>query len=140
MQRAVLFATIAFFYFGLSGMRHAQAVSLGEAKYEADCAVCHGAAGKGDGPFAESLKEGIPSLTLLRKNNGGVFPYERVYAVIDGRQQVPGHGTGEMPIWGNRYAADSLIIHDPFIGRWYAEEIIRTRILALVEYIAALQD
>ncbi|MCG6862590.1 MAG: cytochrome c [Chromatiaceae bacterium] len=140
MQRVVVLSTIAFFFLSLSGMRPAQAVSLGEAKYEADCAVCHGVTGKGDGPFAESLKKGVPSLTMLRRNNDGVFPFERVYELIDGRKEVPGHGTREMPIWGNRYAAESLKIHDPFIGRWYAEQIIRTRILALVEYIASLQE
>lgn len=140
MKRAVVLSMIAFFFVGLSGMRPAQAVSLGEAKYEADCAVCHGVTGKGDGPFAESLKEGAPSLAMLRSNNGGVFPFERVYALIDGRKEVRGHGTREMPIWGDRYAAKSFKIHDPFIGRWYAEQIIHTRIRALVEYIASLQE
>jgi hypothetical protein len=86
------------------------------------------------------LKKGVPSLTVLRRNNGGVFPFERVYALIDGRTELPGHGSRQMPIWGDRYSADSLKIHDPFIGRWYAEQIIRTRILALVGYIASLQE
>lgn len=140
MKRVVALSTAAFFFVGLSGLPPAQAVSLGEAKYNANCAVCHGVTGKGDGPFAKLLKEDVPSLTILSKNNGGVFPFERVYASIDGRKEVQGHGTREMPIWGKRYAAKSLKMHDPFLGRWYAEEIIRTRILALVEYIASLQE
>jgi len=140
MKRAVALSTAVFFFVGLSGMPPVQAISLGEAKYNADCVVCHGVTGKGDGPFAELLKEGVPSLTMLSKNNGGIFPFERIYASIDGRKEVRGHGTREMPIWGKRYAAKSLEVHDPFFGRWYAEKVIRTRILALVEYIASLQE
>jgi hypothetical protein len=140
MKRAIVLSTFALVVVGLSGIRPAHAESLGAAKYHAECAVCHGVTGKGDGPFAESLKGGVPSLTTLRKDNGGVFPFERVYASIDGRNEVRGHGTREMPIWGKRYAASSLKIHDPFIGRWYAEQVIHTRILALVEYIASLQE
>ena len=140
MKLAAALATATFFSAGLAGLSSAQAVSLGEAKYNANCAVCHGVTGKGDGPFAKQLKEGVPSLTVLSKNNGGVFPFERVYASIDGRKEVRGHGTREMPIWGKRYAADSLRIHNPFMAGWYAENVIRTRILALVEYIASLQE
>ena len=140
MKRVLFLSTFAFFFVGLSGILPAHAVSLGAAKYHADCAVCHGVTGKGDGPFAESLKGGVPSLTMLSKNNGGVFPFERVYASIDGRKELRGHGTREMPIWGNRYAASSLKVHNPFIGRWYAEQVIHTRIRALVEYIASLQE
>ena len=140
LKRSLFFSVALLFSIGLSGISSVQAISLGEARFKADCAVCHGVTGRGDGPFAEMLKEGVPSLTTLSKNNDGRFPYERVYAAIDGRKEVKGHGTRKMPIWGEQYAAKSLALHDPFIGRRYAENIVRTRILALVEYIASLQE
>lgn len=39
-----------------------------------------------------------PNLTLLAKNNGGVFPMLGVLQVIDGRSGVRAHG-GVMPLW-----------------------------------------
>lgn len=38
-------------------------------------------------------------LTLESKKNGGKFPFWQIYRVIDGREEVTGHGTREMPIW-----------------------------------------
>ena len=38
--------------------------------------------------------------TTLSRQNGGVFPFDRVYSVIDGRQAVKGHGSRDMPVWG----------------------------------------
>jgi mono/diheme cytochrome c family protein len=81
-------------------------LDIGKQEYEANCVVCHGAKGKGDGPFNEFLKVRTPDLTVLSKNNGGLFPVNRVLEVIDGRtNQVKGHGTREMPIWGDVYNA-----------------------------------
>jgi hypothetical protein len=38
----------------------------------------------------------------LAQENQGVFPYRRVYEIIDGTSQVAGHGTRDMPVWGER--------------------------------------
>jgi mono/diheme cytochrome c family protein len=70
------------------------------------CAACHGSGGRGDGPVAESLRVPPSDLTTLSKRNGGVFPRDRVYATIDGRDMVRAHGTREMPVWGNVLAAE----------------------------------
>jgi len=39
-------------------------------------------------------------LTQLSKKHQGQFPFWQVYRVIDGREEVKGHGTRDMPIWG----------------------------------------
>ena len=129
---------ITFLLVGATNMAVAEE-SLGQQEYEASCAVCHGVDGKGGGAFTEYLKSGIPSLTTLAKNNGGVFPVDRVYSVIDGRT-AKGHGTREMPIWGAAYTAESIKARGPFFGEWYGEEIARGRILALISYISTLQE
>ena len=77
----------------------AEKMDIGKMEYGESCAACHGVTGKGDGPFAAQLKSPVPDLTVLTKNNGGVFPALRVYNVIDGRQELLAHGTREMPIW-----------------------------------------
>jgi mono/diheme cytochrome c family protein len=51
---------------------------LGKKEYESQCAVCHGMDAKGDGVFNQVLKVVPPDLTVLSKNNGGVFPAERI--------------------------------------------------------------
>ena len=68
--------------------------------YRAYCASCHGLTGRGDGPAAPALKAKVPDLTLLARNNGGVFPSARVRKMISGDEVLLSHGTREMPIWG----------------------------------------
>lgn len=114
--------------------------SLGQLEYENNCASCHGLTGKGDGPFAPFLRTPPPSIKALKKNNGGVFPSERVSRIIDGRGAVKGHSTAEMPIWGNEYSAEAQKHHDPFFAQMYGEERVRGRILTLIEYISRLQE
>jgi mono/diheme cytochrome c family protein len=115
-------------------------VDLGKAEYDANCMVCHGAKGKGDGSYGELLKTKLPDLTTLAKNNGGVFPYSRVYEVVDGRQEIKAHGSREMPIWGQRYSMAGAAAAGHYVDVPYdMEAFVRGRILALVDYIYRLQ-
>ena len=114
--------------------------SLGQHEYEAKCAMCHGASGKGNGWFSPLLKTPPATITDLTRRNGGVFPFERVYDVIDGRREVAAHGRRDMPVWGSVYRAESVRQYPPY-GESYADEgIVRARILALIEYVSRLQD
>lgn len=118
----------------------AQDASMGEVEYRTWCATCHGTNGTGNGPFAEFLNNGAPSLTTLSKNSGGVFPSERVYRIIDGRAGVAGHGSAEMPVWGAAFSTEAVRRHGPFFGEFYAEEIVRARIHSLIEHLNSLQE
>lgn len=73
----------------------------GKQTYKTFCVNCHGAAAKGDGYLVDSLKTRPTDLTVLAKQNGGVFPEDRVRASIDGTVEVKGHGMREMPVWGD---------------------------------------
>lgn len=113
-----------------------QRVDIGKREYDNNCAVCHGRDGKGGGSYAELLKRSPPDLTALSKRNGGVFPMARVYEVIEGAG--PGHGGRDMPIWGQDYSVKAA---EYFIDVPYDREAyIRSRILALAEYLNRLQD
>lgn len=120
-------------------------VDFGELEYKSSCAACHGLKGKGDGGYAFWLTKGPTDLTMLAKKNGGVFPLQRVYEVIDGRDststQMGPHGSRDMPVWGARYSAEasSYYYHAEVPGQYDSEALARTRILALVEYINRLQ-
>jgi mono/diheme cytochrome c family protein len=68
--------------------------------FRAYCASCHGVDGKGHGPVAPALKATVPDLTVISKNNGGVFPVARVRRIILGEGMIVSHGSREMPVWG----------------------------------------
>ena len=114
----------------------ADKLDLGKHEYDSNCVACHGNNLKG-GAYIDFLKVTPPDLTLLSKKNGGTFPLERVYSVIDGRQEVKAHGPREMPIWGKDYQIKA--------GEFYAdsyydpEAFIRGRILALIDYLNRMQ-
>lgn len=113
-------------------------VDVGKFEYEGGCAVCHGITGKGNGPFMGQLATRVPDLTVLARNNGGVFPFDRVYQIIDGRLELKAHGTREMPIWGRGFRMQSSAFFENYPAH-DTESSARSRILALTEYMYRLQ-
>ena len=110
-------------------------VDFGKREFDSHCAVCHGLDGKGNGPYASLLKTKIPDLTTLSKKNYGLFPFERVYEVIEGTEVLKAHGTRDMPIWGKVYREEEShfdIVLNP-------EAYVRAYLLALMDYISRLQ-
>ena len=112
-------------------------VDLGKREFESNCASCHGVNGKGGGYAVEWLRKGPTALTTLTKRNGGVFPVSRMYEMIEGGN-VPSHGAREMPVWGQDYRirAGEYYVDMPYDP----EAFVRSRILALIEYINRLQE
>ena len=123
---------------------YAQAVNLdnyvdtGKYEYLSNCAICHGDQGKGDGTFNVLLKKKAADLTVLSKNNRGVFPVNRTYEVISGATDVEGHGPRNMPIWGDYYKLQAASELSPSHKETDVRSFVRARILALVEYISTL--
>jgi hypothetical protein len=85
------------------------------------------------GPLKSELTRKPSDLTTLAKRNGGVFPVNRVYEVIDGREEVKAHGPRDMPVWGRDYIfrADDDIRD--------AEYFVRYKTLLVIDYIYRLQ-
>jgi mono/diheme cytochrome c family protein len=116
-------------------------VDLGKRGYDANCAVCHGTTGKGDGPFASMINVRIPALTTLAKANGGVFPFARVHEIIEGAQVPKAHGASGMMIWGDDYVTRRVGLKDDYGGALYdPATLARARTLALTEYVYRLQE
>ena len=126
----------------------AQDLEKGRIEFLSKCAGCHGSDGKGAGPMSSKLKIKPADLTVLAKRNNGVFSPDAVAETVDGRRAIELH-RNEMPIWGCRQGPppgsqtkayepkpiDSLLDMpcDP-------EEVIRKRILDIVEYLAQIQE
>lgn len=107
-----------------------EVVTGGKFEFQNHCAICHGLDGKGNGPMANLLEVKSADLTQLSKKNGGQFPFWRVFRVIDGREEIRGHGTREMPIWGIRFRIEGA----------KSEDQVRGRILLLVHYLQSIQE
>lgn len=114
-----------------------KSMDIGKREYDANCASCHGAKGKGDGPVAPYLSRKASDLTGIAKANGGALPVSRLYEVIDGTTLVATHGERDMPVWGWDY---KLKAADYFFDIPYQPEAyVRGRILSLIDYIDRLQ-
>ena len=128
----------AIFTAALAGTAGAQQMSLGEFEYANSCVQCHGADAKGSGPVTPLLTTRPPDLTVLQKDNGGVFPVSSIYSIIEGTTPAAFHG-GDMPLWGNRYRLRAEGNADYAFSPEERDQYVRTRILALIEYLSKLQ-
>ena len=118
----IIFSLIADF-----AQAQAQDLDIGKSEFQSSCASCHGADAKGKGPVSDQLKIPPPDLTMLAKNNNGVFPAHAVYETIDGLKAISAHGTREMPIWGYRFGP-------PQAFRF------KNRVLAVIDYLKRIQE
>jgi mono/diheme cytochrome c family protein len=132
-------ALIAMLFFagsaGLSLAQEDQILARGQLHYQRYCSVCHGEQGKGKGPLAEYLKLAPTDLTQISKKNGGQFPFWRVYRIVDGREEVRGHGTRAMPIWG-----DEIRIDEKEALPQFQEDLVAGRIWQMISYLQSIQE
>jgi mono/diheme cytochrome c family protein len=103
----------------------------GSQLFRAHCASCHGTSARGDGPVAGALRKMPPDLTKYTMRNGGVFPRERVYRIVDGRD-VAAHGDREMPVWGDIFKQAQRGASP--------DDAVKARIDAIVRYLEAVQE
>ncbi len=103
----------------------------GRRAYEVHCGNCHGEQARGDGPMAEVLSVPPSDLRAISLRNDGTFPFNRIYRVIDGREEVRGHGIREMPVWG-------LTFLERGSDAPQADQV-RGRILQLIHYLRSIQ-
>ncbi|MET4127472.1 cytochrome c [Roseovarius sp. MBR-6] len=114
-----------------------QAVSMpepaeGAALFAANCAQCHGAGGRGDGPWAKGM---VPPPSDLTRLGNGAFPRARVLSVIDGydRTGLPGQ---EMPEFGLLLRGDTVPVD---VGDGVLTPTPRP-LAALLAYLESIQE
>jgi mono/diheme cytochrome c family protein len=112
---------------------------FGQFEYESSCATCHAPTGKGDGPMAQDLLTKPTDLTTLSKRNAGVFPAQRVYEIIDGRELVKAHGSREMPVWGKRFRSTIPKLEELGMGD-FGPSIAHARIASVIDYLYRIQE
>ena len=102
-----------------------------EAK-RSSCNIALGAtvpAGQANGPLAATLSTPPANLRLLSQRFGNPLPRDVIARFIDGRAHVKAHGLRDIPVWGERFYAES--------NRDEAE--IKQRIAKLVAFLQSIQ-
>jgi mono/diheme cytochrome c family protein len=79
------------------------AAAKGKITYVRYCVACHGPGGRGDGPVAADLRVPVPDLTTMAQRSGGQYPYDRVVRIVTFGETVRGHGSVDMPAWGEAF-------------------------------------
>lgn len=103
------------------------AASDAGAMFSSYCSPCHGKTAKGDGPAAAALKKAPADLTKISARNGGKFPDVKVKRYIEGLDEVPAHGSRDMPVWGGLFRA-------------LDRDTAQIRVQALSDYLKKIQQ
>jgi mono/diheme cytochrome c family protein len=114
-------------------------VALGRADYKTHCASCHGPQGKGDGVAPSFPVNPRVDLTTIAQRNGGTFPDDWVWDVIDGRWSGDCGAPSQrsMPAWGQLFNAQAM--DQPGDSPRTAEWVTHSRIESLIKYLHAIQ-
>ncbi|MCM2563837.1 cytochrome c [Lutimaribacter sp. EGI FJ00015] len=78
----------------------------GQALFMENCALCHGADGRGGGEIADGMQPAPSDLTRISARNGGTFPRAQVLSQIDGYTRMD--RTEEMPEFGLLLRGDTV--------------------------------
>jgi hypothetical protein len=118
----------------LATAQNLEVIAGGELEYQNSCAICHGAEARGNGIMSKYLTVKPANLRRLTLTPGGNFPFWEVYRKIDGQFEIRGHGTRDMPIWGDRFRAQAGGDNKS------AQTQAAGRILSLVFYLQHIQE
>jgi len=115
-----------------------EALEQGKADFAQLCASCHGPDGKGGGPQASHLTKKVADLTLITQKYGR-FPEDRVFETIAGIDMPEGHGTRDMPIWGDVFVSEGVGNSTRIEDAMKASDDAARRIVGLVRYVESIQ-
>lgn len=115
-----------------------EALQQGRADFLHLCAPCHGESGKGDGPQVSHLQKKPADLTLITQRYGR-FPEDRVFETIAGIDMPEGHGTREMPSWGDVFISEEIGSSTKIEDAMKASDEASRRIAGLMQYIESIQ-
>jgi len=105
--------------------------STGKHDFVELCAPCHGIDGTGKG--RDLTEANPPDLTDISLRNGGKFPFEKVYRMVDGRGMMDSHKRFAMPFWGIYLQKQS---NQPTP---VSDAAVKQRITEIVRYVETMQ-
>ncbi|MBW4706277.1 c-type cytochrome [Roseobacter sp. YSTF-M11] len=105
----------------------------GASLFAQNCAACHGADARGNGPESLKIGQPAPDLTGLTRSAGGTFPRDEVISVIDGFNRQS-HPENVMPEFGAGDVGPTVIV-----GEDDDATPIPADLLALSNYLEQIQ-
>ncbi len=111
-------------------------VEAGKEEFLYSCSLCHGENAKGEGIFSTMLTVPVADLTVLSKENNGVFPFYESFRKIDGRGEVRSHALMNMPMWGERFSVTTQYSTE----EKYNDTLVRGKIFELLIYLRSIQE
>ncbi len=130
IQRVLSSAALACFTVILGTVTKAVGQS-GRHDFEQLCAPCHGIDGTGKG--RDLTEANPPDLTAISLKNGGKFPFEKVYRIVDGREMMDLHKRFAMPFWGTYLKNQSPQ------SSAESDAAVKQRITDIVRYVETMQ-
>lgn len=115
-----------------------EALEQGKADFMHLCAPCHGADATGGGPQTAALARKPSDLTAITVKYGR-FPEDRVFETVAGIDMPEGHGTREMPSWGDVFISEGVGSSTRLEDAMKASDDASRRIAGLVRYIESIQ-
>ncbi len=115
-----------------------EALEQGKADFLQLCASCHGADARGGGPQTATLTRKPSDLTAITVKYGR-FPEDRVFETVAGIDMPEGHGTREMPSWGDVFISEGVGSSTKLEDAVKASDDASRRIAGLVRYIESIQ-
>ncbi len=113
-------------------------VAPGKLEYQKACARCHGEDGKGAGPTLATSTAKPTDLTVLAKNNGGVFPENKILRIIRNTEPITAHGSRETPVWGKQFSL-RLNVTTGGAGPSGSSAQVDYRVKQLMQYLKYIQ-
>lgn len=125
---------------GAQAERLDRTIQEGAGEFHAWCSRCHGADGRGNGPYARKLEKKPLDLTQLAARNDGRFPAAFIERLVDGRGMTRAHGTPEMPVWGIWFASQMEVDDKNTSDAANVQKRVRQRIKRIVAYLQTIQE
>lgn len=107
------------------------AVAEGGEWFNSYCVMCHGEKGDGKGNMASLLNTPPLDLTKIAQRRNGTFPDAEIAKIIANIENVPGHSTGDMPVWWETFKKSEGITD---------EKVLQEKIDHIVAYLKTIQQ
>ncbi len=102
---------------------------LGKSQFEEHCVACHSAV---SGEIATEGQQMGPDLRLLQPKYGSPLDRDRLARFIDGREELPAHGTRQMPVWGKR-------LYEDYPQTQGTESVREGTVAIILDYLESIQ-
>ena len=113
-------------------LRHRWLLANGEATFDRLCAECHGVGGQQGAQFVSAVEPAAPDLRRIASRRKDGFNRDEVAEWIEGSLIPRGHGSLEMPVWGER-------LSDEYSRYSNTDELVGATLDPVLAFLSSIQ-